>query len=203
MLSSVGSHINHPIKKGKIVVNEEGKYLDDEGNPFMTAFDYIKEESERTNAQNKRNVAHTASVHPFQLNLKEGITEEYKIACIEDINDLMYNALGDNSKLKPYDGATYVDPYTVHLENNSLKGEAAGIHKKQFIHFYDDETGTGGIIKTAGFGITNYWIRNSPFIQRLNKKLTNETWKNKNGEIVYLDITKKIQNPELQVPNNN
>jgi hypothetical protein len=37
----------------------------------------------------------------------------------------------------------------------------------------------------------------------LNKKLTNETWKNKNGEIVYLDITKKIQNPELQVPNNN
>jgi hypothetical protein len=169
----------------------------------MTAFDYIKEESERTNAQNKRNVAHTASVHPFQLNLKEGITEEYKIACIEDINDLMYNALGDNSKLKPYDGATYVDPYTVHFENNSLKGEAAGIHKKQFIHFYDDETGTGGIIKTAGFGITNYWIRNSPFIQRLNKKLTNETWKNKNGEIVYLDITKKIQNPELQVPNNN
>lgn len=192
MLSSVGSHINHPVKRGKI--NLDGQ---------MSPFDFIKEESDRTNAQNKRNVAHTASVHPFQLNLKEGITDEYKIACIDDINDLMYNTLGDNAKLKPFDGATYVDPYTVHLENHSLQGEAAGIHKKQFVHFYDDETGTGGAIKTAGFGITNFWIRNSPFIQRLNKKLTNETWKNKNGESVYLDITKKIQNPELQVPNNN
>lgn len=110
----------------------------------------------------------------------------------------MYNALGDNAVLKPFDGATYVDPYTVHLENHSLQGEAAGIHKKQFIHFYDDETGTGGIIKTAGFGITNYWIRNSPFIQRLNRKMTNEPWKNKDGSVVYLDITKKTQNADLK-----
>lgn len=198
ILSTVGSHVNHPIKKGKIAVNKEGRYLDDKGNPFMTVFDYIKEESERTNAQNKRNVAHTAAVHPFQLNLKYGITEDYKITILEDINDLMYNALGDNARLKPFDGATYVDPYTVHLENHSLQGEAAGIHKKQFIHFYDDETGTGGIIKTAGFGITNYWIRNSPFIQRLNKKMTNEPWKNKDGSVVYLDITRKVQNADLK-----
>ena len=33
-------------------------------------------------------------------------------------------------KVKPFDGATIVNPYVVHLENNSLHGEKAGIHKK-------------------------------------------------------------------------
>nr|DAU59289.1 MAG TPA: hypothetical protein [Crassvirales sp.] len=56
--------------------------------------------------------------------------------------------------MSPHDGATFVDPFIIDLENNSLGGARAGIIKKPFIHFYDETTGTGGIIKTAGFGIT-------------------------------------------------
>jgi len=69
-----------------------------------------------------------------------------------------------------------VNPFMVVLENNSLNGERSGIHKKPFIHFYDETTGTGGIIKTAGFGLTNSWLKNSPFNERMMKKMTDIVW---------------------------
>jgi hypothetical protein len=53
------------------------------------------------------------------------------------------------------DGSTYVDPFTVVLENNSLEGAKVGITKKIFVHAYNEHTGTGVIIKTACFGLTN------------------------------------------------
>jgi len=49
----------------------------------------------------------------------------------------------------------------VYLENNSLGTDAVGITKKPFFHYYNTSTSTGGIIKTAGFGLTNNTMRNS------------------------------------------
>jgi hypothetical protein len=43
ILSTVGSHVNHPIKKGIVNINEKGESV-------MSPFDFIKEESGRTNA---------------------------------------------------------------------------------------------------------------------------------------------------------
>ena len=82
---------------------------------------------------------------------------------MEDIYAPVYNHQGDSQRAKPFDGATFVNPFIVYLENFSLKGDKAGIDKKQFIHFYDALTGTGGIIKTAGFGLTNDRIRSDKF----------------------------------------
>jgi len=48
----------------------------------------------------------------------------------------------------------------------------------------------GGIIKTAGFGISNGWLRNSPFLERMFRNMCDYTWKNKSGERIYVDITK-------------
>jgi hypothetical protein len=62
--------------------------------------------------------------------------------------------------VSPHDGATFVDPFLIDLENNSLGGARAGIIKKPFVHFYDETIGNGGIIKTAGFGITNASMKN-------------------------------------------
>ena len=62
--------------------------------------------------------------------------------------------------VKPYDGATFANPFIVLLENNSLD-DAVGIDKKPFVHFYNVATASGGIIKTASFGLTNDRIRNS------------------------------------------
>lgn len=173
ILSTVGTHINHPIKKG----SEE----------YTKVEDYLSDEAARFQAQHKRNVSYTASMHPFLLNQFDGIPLKYNISVLQDINDFVYTVAGKTESVKPFDGATFVNPFIVLLENNSLNGEHAGIHKKQFVHFYDEELGTGGIIKTAGFGLTNSWMRNSPFMERMMKNMTDVAWS------MPIDITKKIQ----------
>jgi hypothetical protein len=133
----------------------------------------------------------TAQMHEFSLNTLTGISEDYNLAVIEDINDIV-SILGKSAnKIKPYDGATFVNPFDVYLENYSLGGSSAGFDKKQFVHFKNARTGTGGIIKTAGFAVTNDRIRNSPdgwgIIMR---KMTNKKWRDENGNVTIYDITK-------------
>nr|DAM10133.1 MAG TPA: hypothetical protein [Caudoviricetes sp.] len=84
-------------------------------------------------------------------------------------------------KATNFDGATFVNPFIVIWENNSLNGDKAGINKKQFVHFYDRATGTGGIIKTAGFGLTNDKIRQFDFYRNMMYNMTSKQWKNADG----------------------
>lgn len=152
--------------------------------------DVLEQEAAHFQAQHKRNVSFTAAMQEFQLNLLNGIPESYNIAVIEDIHDTQGTIIGLNNDIKPFDGATFVNPFVVLLENYSLGGNKAGISKKQFVHFKNESTGTGGIIKTAGFGLTNDWIRNSPFLETMMKKMTNHTWLNEDGSKFETDITK-------------
>ncbi len=169
MCATVGSFIAHPEKS--------------------KSNDVLQQEAAHFQAQHKRNVSFTAAMHAFQLNLLNGIPETYNIAVIEDIHDEQGTILGLNNDIKPFDGATFVNPFVVILENNSLGGARAGITKKQFVHFKNERTGTGGIIKTAGFGLTNDWIRNSPFLERMMRKMTNHVWLNQDGTPAVVDIT--------------
>lgn len=169
MCATVGSFIAHPEKS--------------------KSSDVLQQEAAHFQAQHKRNVSFTAAMHAFQLNLLNGIPEEYNIAVIADITDEQGTILGLNNEIKPFDGATFVNPFVVILENNSLGGARAGITKKQFVHFKNERTGTGGIIKTAGFGLTNDWIRNSPFLERMMRKMTNHVWLNQDGTPAIVDIT--------------
>lgn len=169
MCATVGSFIAHPEKS--------------------KSNDVLQQEAAHFQAQHKRNVSFTAAMHAFQLNLLNGIPEEYNIAVIDDITDEQGTILGLNNGIKPFDGATFVNPFVVILENNSLGGARAGITKKQFVHFKNERTGTGGIIKTAGFGLTNDWIRNSPFLERMMRKMTNHVWLNQDGTPAVVDIT--------------
>ena len=173
MNTTVGSFIAHPTK---------GKFNN-----------VLEQEAAHFQAQHKRNVSMTAAMHPFQLNLLNGIPEEYNIAVIEDIKDYQGTITGILNEIKPFDGATFVSPFIVILENNSLGGAKAGITKKQFVHFKDEATGTGGIIKTAGFGLTNDWIRNSPFMQIMMEKMTNHVWLNEDGTLAIVNITKNYK----------
>jgi len=75
----------------------------------------------------------------------------------------MQTISGDVYSINPTDGATYESPFFSRLENNSLCGARVGNIKKTFFHFYNEKTGTGGIIKTASFPLTNYYIRRSKF----------------------------------------
>lgn len=187
LLSTVGSHASHPPKLGEYLVD----------------FNSINEESARFNAQNKRNVSETASKQLFSLNKLNGIPEDYNIAVIEDIKDTLYNVNGSiENGVKPYDGATFTNPFDVYQMNNSLGSAAVGTNTKPFIHFYHKSTGCGGIIKTAGFAITNSTILKSDgniidgnsvgLFGNLMKKMTKINWKDRNGEEKIYDITKNF-----------
>jgi hypothetical protein len=72
---------------------------------------------------------------------------------------------------------------TNYAENASLGFDGVGFDKKQFVHFYKENSGTGGIIKTAGFVVTNERISkgilsddNVGLDYRMNK-LLNDTLK--------------------------
>jgi hypothetical protein len=69
-------------------------------------------------------------MHPFLLDMINGIPTEYNLAIIEDVKDLVYTITGDTDKATPYDGATFVNPFIVWLENYSLKEDKAGVDKK-------------------------------------------------------------------------
>lgn len=173
MDSTVGSFIAHP-PKGKIN-------------------NVLEQEAAQFQAQHKRNVSFTAAMHPFQLNLLNGIPEWYNVAVIDDIKDEQGTITGLLNDIKPFDGATFVNPFVVILENNSLGGARAGITKKQFVHFKNERTSTGGIIKTAGFGLTNDWIRNSPFLAKMMQKMTDHVWLNQDGTPAIVDITRDFR----------
>ena len=177
MDSTVGSFIAHP-PKGKIS-------------------NVLEQEAAQFQAQHKRNVSFTAAMHPFQLNLLNGIPEWYNVAVIDDIKDEQGTITGLLNDIKPFDGATFVNPFVVILENNSLGGARAGITKKQFVHFKNERTGTGGIIKTAGFGLTNDWIRNSPFLARMMQKMTDHVWLNQDGTPTVVDITRDFRGNQI------
>ena len=71
----------------------------------------------------------------------------------------------------------------------SLGGDRAGLNKKQFVHF--TKNGHGGIIKTAGFPITNALMRESHYMQRINRYTLNRTVRDVNGMVMdNIDITK-------------
>lgn len=179
MNSTVGSFVAHPDKS--------------------KSDDVLEQEASQFQAQHKRNVSFTAAMHAFQLNLLNGIPDHYNIAVVEDVKDVQGTINGKiNDDIKPFDGATFVNPFVVELENNSLGGARAGVTKKQFVHFKDAATGTGGIIKTAGFGLTNDWIRNSPFLATMMKKMTNHKWLNKDGSLFSTDITQSYLGQKIK-----
>lgn len=127
----------------------------------------MRDEADRYNAQVKRNVAFTAAMHAYQLNQLNGIPEHANITVIKDNIASIGTLMGVDENVPTSDGATYVNPMMSYWENGSLGSEKVGTNKKQFIHGYDPNTGTGVIIKTAGFSMTNEIMRGSIFQRRM------------------------------------
>jgi hypothetical protein len=137
-------------------------------------------------------VSISATKHPFTTNLLDGIRDTYKVAVVEDSVATAFNIYGTFAEdgVKPFDGATFVCGPNNYLENKSLGGSFAGSTKKQFIHSYKPETGSGIIIKTAGFPVTNARIRNSIFYADLNKKMMEGKWTKRDGSAFHPDLSK-------------
>lgn len=166
---------------------KSGEYFDKAFSSYLTKeMDKLlqnetEDEASRFAAQHKRNVSYTAAMHEFQLNQIDGVPSVYNMAIMSDLKSDVYTVQADVDKATNFDGATFVNPFIVIWENNSLNGDKAGINKKQFVHFYDRATGTGGIIKTAGFGLTNDKIRQFDFYRNMMYNMTSKNWKNEDG----------------------
>ena len=186
--STVGAYYAHPSKAkiGKTDVFLEEDLFEDDIATYPKELEW--DAASRTDASYKRNVSYTASQHIFLTNTLNGIPDTYNVAVIEDLVDTVYNITGDTDSVSPTDGGMFVNPFVVHLENNSLKGERVGINKKQFCHAYSTETGTQIVIKTAGFGITNETMRMSEFDQQLMRKMTKRNWISKTGQPLDINI---------------
>lgn len=156
----------------------------------------LEEEANRWLASNKRNVCYASTVHKYQNKTLNGVPKWYQIAPIEDISSKIYSIMGDLGSHKPLDGGMIVNPWFPILENNSLGGEAAGLDKKQFGTYYYERYAAGGIIKTAGFAITNQRMRSSIPYRNLCQNITDRVWikefTNDKGEDIeeYIDITR-------------
>lgn len=163
----------------KMFPQDFSSYLNKEVDKLLQ--DETEDEASRFAAQHKRNVSYTAAMHEFQLNQIDGVPSVYNMAVMSDLKSDVYTVQADVDKATNFDGATFVNPFIVIWENNSLNGDKAGINKKQFVHFYDRATGTGGIIKTAGFGLTNDKIRQFDFYRNMMYNMTGKKWKNADG----------------------
>lgn len=145
----------------------------------------LGDEASRYITQVKRNSSLTATMYPFQPGVNDGIPSECNVANIADPKDtqgIISGKIYDN--IKYCDGATFVHPAMVYLENNSLGGQAAGTIKKPFIHAYDERTGTAKQIKTAGFGLTNFHFRHSEEWRTMMWNMSNRPWRDANDVIL-------------------
>jgi hypothetical protein len=129
----------------------------------------------------KRNVSLTATMYPFQRHQFDGPPTKYNMAILSDIFYDVYTLNGEITDWVPFDGATFVNPLVVYWENFALDEAKAGIDKKPFVHFYDTATGTGGIIKTAGFGLTNDRIKSHRFYRIMVKNMMDRPWVNEDN----------------------
>lgn len=183
---TVGSYLNHPIK---------GNTLDEITKNCV-------------GAQTKRNVTFSATKHQYLYNTLRGIPKELNIAIIDNMYDSVFNLVGDgigeNSVQQQItdDGATYVVGPMNYLENWSLESAGVGVDKKQFGGYVNPESGSGDILKTAGFALTQDRLRASKFRQTLNRKMLSIPWlegeETFNGN-KFVDFTKDYKGNEIKL----
>lgn len=187
MYSTVGGEYGHPFK---IKVNSD-----------------LQEEAGRYLSQDKRNVSLTASMWLIERGGLYECPYEYNYACIKDLKIPVFNVMGDWDRATVYDGSTFVDAFTVLMENNSLqgnnstKGSETNEVKKFYGHDLDTSTGTGFSLKTACFGLTNNGIRESKFFRLMMRKMSDIKWTDENGNEVIYNLTNGLfGNPLMQNP---
>lgn len=164
------------------------------GHSAKGAIDSIEnEEAARLVGMYKRMVAHQATMHPYNLNVINGVPFYNRIAYVNDPSKELFNQIGETHTQDIADGSTFTLMLHRNLENNSLLDQAAAVHHKSFGTTINKFFNSAGLMKHAAHGITNERLRLSGSSENnLNnnvKRMMNEPF-NIKGVPVHFDLSK-------------
>lgn len=178
---TVGSPLGHPAKLGSDATPEQ----------LLAA---------RLVAQNKRMVIHQATMHPYSMNLINGIGFKTNKLFMSDPLAKVFNLIGQEDQIDAVDGATYQLVSTTLMQNNSLLDQKVGYTHKSISGTISERLGAAGLTKHAAFSLTNENIRNSPLLGRLVSTMLNRQFSKVGDiELVNLDITKDYNNDYIDI----
>lgn len=168
-------------------------YLDPSKNASLTP---EKDRAKRIDAMAKRMVLYPATIQTYQQGRINGVSQEAKVAVVEDPKELTWNLNGDTHQQDIYDGSGFISPFWSRMEDNSLPGHGIRGTKKTL------GTSTRGmnstLFKWAEFPITNEGMRMSHTskydLHTIFKKMHDEEWKDD------VDITRSFTGSIIDNP---
>lgn len=114
-------------------------------------------------AHAKRNSGPVTPVSTFTQNDISGISDEIRVAVIEETNAQAFNYTGDTTNLEPTDGSTEMVGHHHYLENFSLQDLKTGKTKKAVSFNTESKYGTGIFLKFATYVLTNEIMKESMY----------------------------------------
>lgn len=148
-----GTEFSDPLKFNNDQVNFNTLISDIENvDPYW--FELM--ESNLWNTSNKRANISTATMTPFAIGTKQGVSKTVNLATIEDIPASVYDFMGQQGKdIDSMDGSTFTDGIQATWESWSMPGQTLGMDKKTIAHGYDNRTGGTILLKHAQYAINN------------------------------------------------
>ena len=107
------------------------------------------------------------------------VPEQANVACVSDLQGLVFNPKGDRDQTDVHDGSGWVSPYWAIQTNESLADASVGWNKKTIYGNIDPTTGVFTEIKWAEFALSNQYRKNSPVnrefsAERMFRKMHNQ-----------------------------
>lgn len=126
--------------------------------------------------ETKRALYCGATTTTYLQGLSYGVPEKANVACVGDLQGLVFNPKGDRDQTDVHDGSGWVSPYWAIQTNESLGDASVGWNKKTIYGHIDPTTGVFTEIKWAEFALSNQYRKNSPFnnefsAERMFKKM--------------------------------
>ncbi len=145
-IAVLGSELNHPSKINNESLSFEGA---------------IKEDTAKSNAQNKRTVVIPGSVQNYTLNTVHGVPSKVRRSIIKSITKPLTSLAGYSVNQQVHDGSTFNNPLATILENKSLQDSSVGEDIKDLGHDSNSRYSVATLVKHASFSSTNARMRSS------------------------------------------
>lgn len=182
-----------------------GSYIFCDAKKANGSLDLSLQEKLKNSDYTKRNIDQSATVNQYQLNTLESIQSDINVAFIEDVYAPANTIGGIKDKVKPFDGATYVEAITNYLIN-STSDKPENTTDKPLLTGFLPKSGSGLVIKTAGFANSNLNMRRSIWRQTQERKMLSRNFGEQNilldyngNKIEYGDIFVKSEDKYFKV----